>query len=55
MVEVLFQIDVLGKCKVDVIESVVDGEVVVLKRKDTDKCQNRRSHTILTPTFVCVI
>ena len=51
----LFQTDILGRCKVDVTQSQLGDETIVLKKRDMDKCDNRLTQTLLMPSPVRVI
>ena len=45
----------LGKCPTEIIESHLEDEIEILKHRETEKCEGRPKHTIISQSQVGVL
>jgi hypothetical protein len=46
-IRVINEVDVLGECETEIIESHLEDETEIFKRRKTEKCKGRPKHTII--------
>jgi hypothetical protein len=51
-IRVINEVDVLGECETEIIESHLEDETEIFKRRKTEKCKGRPKHTIIPQSQV---